>query len=224
MANRTISVGGATTEKSAADFRIQDDTDDTKEIAFDASGITTGTTRTVTVPDEDVDLGNLGGEDIVWTNVASFTTASTDDWPEFTSVPDADLYRLRIIPPVTGRPQSGGLLRAVTLNFDGDTTSGHYYSNTSSDTKMLVGLIGQGGHGFTTAILRRVELNSMGDAIVCHSVGAGWVSAGIGNRNTYIAAHGPGSRPTLGTWTFGITGTAAWCAGITFYIDTGVDP
>jgi hypothetical protein len=34
-------------------FRIQDDGDNTKEIAFQASGITTGTTRTLTVEDKD---------------------------------------------------------------------------------------------------------------------------------------------------------------------------
>lgn len=38
-------------------FRIQDDGDDTKEIAFEASAITTGTTRTITMPDADVNLG-----------------------------------------------------------------------------------------------------------------------------------------------------------------------
>ena len=40
-------------------FRIQDDGDDTKEIAFEASGITTATTRTITMPDSDLDLANL---------------------------------------------------------------------------------------------------------------------------------------------------------------------
>ena len=40
-------------------FRIQDDGDDTKEVAFQVSGITTGTTRTITVPDSDLDLANL---------------------------------------------------------------------------------------------------------------------------------------------------------------------
>ncbi|TFH57820.1 MAG: hypothetical protein E4G91_10350, partial [Candidatus Zixiibacteriota bacterium] len=40
-------------------FRIQDDGDATKEIAFQASGITTGTTRTITMPNADVDLGAL---------------------------------------------------------------------------------------------------------------------------------------------------------------------
>ena len=40
-------------------FRIQDNGDATKEIAFEASAITTGTTRTITMPDADVDLGAL---------------------------------------------------------------------------------------------------------------------------------------------------------------------
>jgi len=37
-------------------FRIQDDGDNTKEIAFQASAITTATTRTITMPDQDIDL------------------------------------------------------------------------------------------------------------------------------------------------------------------------
>ena len=40
-------------------FRIQDDGDASKEIAFQASGITTSTTRTITMPDTDVDLGQI---------------------------------------------------------------------------------------------------------------------------------------------------------------------
>jgi hypothetical protein len=38
-------------------FRIQDNVDTTKQIAFEASGISTGTTRTITVPDNDITLG-----------------------------------------------------------------------------------------------------------------------------------------------------------------------
>lgn len=37
-------------------FRIQDDGDNTKQIAFQAAAITTGTTRTITMPDADIDL------------------------------------------------------------------------------------------------------------------------------------------------------------------------
>jgi hypothetical protein len=38
-------------------FRIQDNIDATKQIAFDASAITTATTRTITMPDSNVSLG-----------------------------------------------------------------------------------------------------------------------------------------------------------------------
>lgn len=41
------------------EFRIQDDGDDTKEIAFQASGISPGSTRTITMPDTNVDLGDV---------------------------------------------------------------------------------------------------------------------------------------------------------------------
>lgn len=40
-------------------FQIRDSTDQTKLIAIDASNITTGTTRTITMPDSDVDLSGL---------------------------------------------------------------------------------------------------------------------------------------------------------------------
>lgn len=40
-------------------FRIADNADTTKLINFQASGITTGTTRTITMPDADIDLANV---------------------------------------------------------------------------------------------------------------------------------------------------------------------
>lgn len=49
-------VGGATTAVDSV-FRIVDDGDATKKIAFQAAGITTGTTRTITMPDANVNLG-----------------------------------------------------------------------------------------------------------------------------------------------------------------------
>jgi hypothetical protein len=41
---------------SDATFRVQDNGDATKQIAMEASGITTGTTRTITMPDANVNL------------------------------------------------------------------------------------------------------------------------------------------------------------------------
>lgn len=40
-------------------FRIKDNLDTTKKIAFQASGVDTGTTKTITMPNRDVDLGGL---------------------------------------------------------------------------------------------------------------------------------------------------------------------
>lgn len=67
-----INDGTPTTKKITVDnlfkilsslFRIKDSSDITKQVAFDTSGITTGTTRTLTVPD--VDLTLIGKDNTV---------------------------------------------------------------------------------------------------------------------------------------------------------------
>ena len=60
--NATERAAAATlTNKKLSDSTVTfvDNADDTKQIAFQASGITAGTTRTITVPDADVDLGTF---------------------------------------------------------------------------------------------------------------------------------------------------------------------
>ena len=56
----TGATGGVGTEMADNVFRIQDNGDATKEIAFEASGISTGTTRTITMPDSAVTLVSSG--------------------------------------------------------------------------------------------------------------------------------------------------------------------
>jgi hypothetical protein len=67
-----VTAGGPTFLDST--FRVQDDGDNTKQIAFQASGITTATTRTITMPDQDVDLtpttGTFQGSDAGLTDIA----------------------------------------------------------------------------------------------------------------------------------------------------------
>lgn len=54
-------------------FRIQDNGDATKELSFELSGITTGTLRTITMSDNDVDLGDIATNS---TDIADLTTLS----------------------------------------------------------------------------------------------------------------------------------------------------
>tara|TARA_R100001530_G_scaffold3820_4_gene5498 strand:+ start:2538 stop:3503 length:966 start_codon:yes stop_codon:yes gene_type:complete len=49
-------VAGAVTNVPDNTFRITDDVDSTKKTAFQSSGITTGTVRTITMADQDIDL------------------------------------------------------------------------------------------------------------------------------------------------------------------------
>jgi len=59
--NPTISLHSNITNGVFSDsaFRIQDNNDATKQLAFEVSGIAIGATRTITMPNADVDLGDL---------------------------------------------------------------------------------------------------------------------------------------------------------------------
>ena len=69
---------GSTTEFADSTFRIFDDGDDTKKIAFQASGITTATTRTITMADQDISLvpttGSFQASDATLTALAAYNT------------------------------------------------------------------------------------------------------------------------------------------------------
>jgi hypothetical protein len=83
-------------------FRIQDNTDATKEIAFEASGITTGNTRTITMPDEDVSLLTLGlgtnnkaQQDLESSDsetAENTTTTDNVDWDTYTETDDFSCF------------------------------------------------------------------------------------------------------------------------------------
>jgi hypothetical protein len=67
----------ASNEFDDSQFRVYDDGDVTKQIAFQASGISTATTRTITMPDEDVTL-NQSASTTVEGIVELATSAETD--------------------------------------------------------------------------------------------------------------------------------------------------
>lgn len=73
-------------------FRIQDNGDATKEIAFEASAITTSTVRTITMPDADVDLGDVAANtsDIADLRTTQGTSDGDTDLGTFTGATISD--------------------------------------------------------------------------------------------------------------------------------------
>ncbi len=57
-ANWTKTISGITINQTDSQFTLQDNVDPTKKAQFECSGITTGTTRVITFPDENVTLGD----------------------------------------------------------------------------------------------------------------------------------------------------------------------
>lgn len=68
----TWSTPTAATDFDDSTFRVSDNGDSSKKIAFQASGITTSTVRTITMPDADVDLGDIA------TNTAASSANTTN--------------------------------------------------------------------------------------------------------------------------------------------------
>ena len=73
--NPTISLHSNITNGvfSDATFRVQDNADATKQLAFEVSGVAAGTPRTITMPDADINLGNLSSVATTDSNTLSGT-------------------------------------------------------------------------------------------------------------------------------------------------------
>lgn len=69
----TLATIAAPTTFSDSAFRIQDNADPTKQLAFEVSGIATGTTRTWTAPNADINFGDLACVATTNSNVLSGT-------------------------------------------------------------------------------------------------------------------------------------------------------
>lgn len=61
-------------------FEIYDDWDATKKIKFEASSIATGQTRTITMPDKNVNLWAIPETDITFTDITTWNASSTAHW------------------------------------------------------------------------------------------------------------------------------------------------
>lgn len=83
---------GGTSEFIDTDFRINDNGDGTKQLAFEVSAITTATTRTISVPDTDVDLADIASNSEAITDLQTLSgvAANSEDLGTFTGdiIPD----------------------------------------------------------------------------------------------------------------------------------------
>jgi hypothetical protein len=70
-------IGAAGNTPLDGTFRIENTADPTKKIAFSAAGLTTGTTRTITMPDANVDLGNLTNSNIAAAAAIAYSKLAT---------------------------------------------------------------------------------------------------------------------------------------------------
>lgn len=117
-----ISAGGTTsfpTDFPDNTFRIFDNADNTKEIAFEASAITTATTRTITAADRDIDLAEIAD---------SFVT------PSGTAVPASGVLTFANGTNVTMTAAGS----TITVNSTGGGSGGITWSILTSDLDPMV--------------------------------------------------------------------------------------
>lgn len=138
----SIAAGGATAEGTTFEdnvFRIIDEGDNTKELAFEVSGITTATTRTITMDDRDIDLDSVPDQ---------FTTDSG------TAVPAAGIATIAggdtIVTSGAGSTitiDTTGALKTDT-GFEAWTGAGNYFDDTVIGDFQLL----RGGSGYINGV------------------------------------------------------------------------
>ena len=119
---------------------IADSTDNTKEIGIDASGITTGTKRTITMPDADVDLSLVGGLTSFNVNINGSMATGTgpdSDTQAHTLGRTPNFFLILPTGPLTGTRQPDyyravlGYFSGVNVGVGGDWSNGSTISLTS---------------------------------------------------------------------------------------------
>lgn len=129
-------------------FRIQDNSDATKEIAFEASAITTSTTRTVTMPDADVDLGDVSANtsDIADLRSAQGTADGDTDLGTFTgsTISDSQSVKAALQDLETAYEETDANaddLITLTGVAENSTDFGTFTGTTLSDNETLKNLL-----------------------------------------------------------------------------------
>ena len=172
----TITV--AANEVSDNVFRIKDNDDATKKIAFEASGIATGQTRTITMPNANIDLGNLSS--VATTNSNNLTNATArilGGSSGTASKPNA------VIITGEGNTANGGQSVILTGRGVNTTLGGAVVHGTYQTTLTTLGAIKQ------SAVLVGRTLNAASSFLDCTANGA-VTNAGDTNKIGATTANG----------------------------------
>lgn len=178
----------ATTEYSDATFRIQDDGDATKEIAFQASGITPGTTRTITMPDADLTL--------VGTATTQTLTNKTLTSPVINGEITGTAFRvLQRVGTQTGAVATGTTVLPLDDTIPQNTEGDQYMSLTitpkSATSILVIESNSYASHSVAGAITAALFQDSTADALA-----AGW---NIISSNNFVAGITLRHQMTSGT-------------------------
>ena len=134
---------------------LADGTDSTKELEFNVTGVTTGTTRTITVPNSDVDLGKMGKvlqvvQDTLTSTMTTTSQTNVDTGLAVTITPSSTTSKMMIIANVETFWDNSyakvnlDLTRGDTPIFVGDAdgsrqqATSSFYINTEASTSIAV--------------------------------------------------------------------------------------
>lgn len=180
-----IAGGGTAGSVEFADntFRIFDDGDSTKEISFQASGITTGNVREITMPDQDIDLtpttGDFQGSDATLTSLAAYNTNG------IITQTAADTF--------TGRTISGTAPISIV---NGDGVSGNPTISITDPIPVVNGGTERASHTEYAVICGGTTTTSPQQSI-----------SSVGTTGQILTSNGAGALPTFQAV---VTGTSGW--------------
>jgi hypothetical protein len=207
-------------------FRIQDEGDATKQIAFQASGITTGTTRTLTAPDASGTLALTS--DLVTPVRSSVTTAtlSSDATANFTIPSGADKHVFEFISVIPANDADFLQLLAST-----DSGSNYNVSIHAQSLKINEGATSAGGvytAATTTGAMITGSANSGQGAVgsaanefgISGSYTFSQLSGSYGYLLGFINVHGSGGLTALGVIT-AIIETTSTITNLRFKFNSG---